>query len=95
MIKNIIREVPPEQCDFNFYFDDDGLTSSGGNYCYNLFIVSNDGWGRKSGFNMSEYQKVVEQAEGISEGFYDVTHQSQSWNNYSTYKEVMKDWCID
>lgn len=95
MIRNIIREVPYEQSDFSFYFDDDGLTSKGGNCCYNLFIVSNDGWGRKSGFNMDEYKKVVEQAEGINEGFYDVVNRSQSWNNYLSYKEVMRDWYID
>ena len=39
-IKHIIREVPPEQAYLSFYFEDDGLTSAGGDYCYNLFIVA-------------------------------------------------------
>lgn len=55
MIKNIIREVAPEACDFRTYFDDDGLTRAAGAYCYTLFIVSNEGWGRISGFNIDEY----------------------------------------
>ena len=32
-IKNIIREVPPEACELSFYFDDDGLTEAGGDFC--------------------------------------------------------------
>lgn len=39
-IKYIIREVPPEQTEFSFYFDNDGLKEIGGDYCYNLFIVA-------------------------------------------------------
>lgn len=90
MYKHIIREVAPEACDFSFYFDDDGLTSAGGDYCYNLFIVSNDGWGRISGFNIEEYKNVQRQAENIIDEFESVG----GWNNYSSYKEVMQDFCI-
>jgi hypothetical protein len=39
--KYIIREVPPEQSNFSFYFDDDCFTGAGGDYCYNLFIKFN------------------------------------------------------
>ena len=54
--KYIIREVPPEQTDFSYYFDDDGLTEAGGDYCYNLFIVAQSR--RSSGFNEEEYQNI-------------------------------------
>jgi hypothetical protein len=67
--KYIIREVEPESCDFSFYFDNDGLTSAAGDYCYNLFIISYDGWGRCSGFNMDEYKKVVDEAENLIDAF--------------------------
>lgn len=83
MKKHIIREVPPESYDNSHYFDDDGLTEAGGEYCYNLFIIG--------GFNMKEYKRVQEQAEAIINGFYDV---SNKWNNgydsYDTYKECME-----
>ena len=39
MKKYIIREVDPESCDFSYYFDDDGLSEAGGDFCYTLFIV--------------------------------------------------------
>ena len=67
-IKNIIRECSPETAELSFYFDDDGLTEKGGDYCYNLFIVMQDRHGI-SGFNMDEYKRVKETAENILEGF--------------------------
>ena len=89
MKKHIIREVPPEYCDNSYYFDDDGLTAAGGDYCYNLFIISDSR--RLDGFNMEEYKRLREQAEAIIDGFNDV---SDKWNNgydsYDTYKECME-----
>lgn len=89
--KYIVREVEPEAADFSLYFDDDGLTSAGGSYFYNLFIVSNDGYGRRSGFNMEEYEKITRQAENIIDGFADVREDGfYSWT-YTTFKECMID----
>lgn len=39
MIKHIIREVEPEACSFDYYFDGDTFTERAGDYCYTLFIV--------------------------------------------------------
>ena len=50
--KIIAREVSPDLVDFSGYFDDDGLTEMGGDFCYNLFIVAND---RSKGFNSEIY----------------------------------------
>lgn len=90
MKKYIIREIDPESSDLSFYFEDDGLTSASGDYCNNLFIVSDCGYGRINGFNVDEYKRVQEQAEGIIDAFSNIG----GWNNYSNYKEAMKDFGI-
>lgn len=90
MKKYIIREVAPDDYDFSFYFEDDGLTSASGDYCNTLFIISNDGYGRISGFNIEEYKSVQDQAENIINEFDNIG----GWNNYSSYKEVMQDFGI-
>lgn len=88
-IKYIIREIPPEQSDFSYYFDDDGLTEAGGDYCNNLFIVAQSR--RSSGFNEEEYQNIVEQAEAILDGFHDVNDKwTNGYNSFATYKEAME-----
>ena len=85
-MKYIIREATPEQTDFSFYFDNDGLTEKGGSYFYNLFIVSFDRF--SSGFNMEEYKRIQEQAESILDGFSDIDNGDKYY--YDSYKEVMK-----
>jgi len=86
-IKYIIREVPAKYSDFSFYFDDDGLTETGGDYCNNLFIISYDGY-RVDGFNMDEYKRVKDKAENIAEDFYNIEN---GYNCYFTsYKEAME-----
>ena len=90
-IKNIIREVPGEQSELSFYFDDDGLTEKGGDYCYNLFIVMQDRHGI-SGFNTEEYKRVKKTAENILEGFSDVDEGKTYYNGFKpTYKSVIQD----
>lgn len=69
MIKNIVRELPPEQCEFSFYFADDGIKEAGGDFCYNLFIVTFDRWGRGDGFQISEYNKIAEELHDVSDSF--------------------------
>ena len=85
-MKHIIREIAPENSMFETYFDDDGLTENGGDYCYNLFIVCNEGYNRLNGFNIEEYKNIRARAENIISGFSDVE------NGYITsYKDVMID----
>lgn len=85
----IIREAPPEQTDFSFYFDDEGLTEAGGDYCYNLFIVAQSR--NSSGFNEKEYKCIVEQAQDIIDGFHDVSDKwTNGYNSYANYKEVLE-----
>ena len=82
MSRYIIREVPPEQCDFSFYFDDDGLTEAGGDYCYNLFIISQS---RNGGnFNGEEYTRVTNEIENLLEMYIDIVSKS----NYAQYSSV-------
>ena len=83
-MKYIIREIAPENAMFETYFDDDGLTEKGGDYCYNLFIVCNDSYNRLNGFNIEEYKNIRARAENIINGFSDVEE-----GYISSYKEVM------
>lgn len=69
MIKHIVRELPPEQCKFSYYFDDDGIKEAGGDFCYNLFIVTFDRWGRGDGFQIREYNKIAEELYDVSGSF--------------------------
>lgn len=85
-MKHIIREIAPENTMFESYFDDDGLTEKGGDYCYNLFIICNEGYNRLNGFNIEEYKRIQERAENIINGFSDVDE-----GYIDTYKEVMID----
>ncbi|MBR6859700.1 MAG: hypothetical protein IKM73_00065, partial [Acidaminococcaceae bacterium] len=92
MIKNIIREVEPECAELSFYFDDDGLSAAGGDYCYTLFIVDCDRFGRYSGLNVEEYNNVRQQAEAIIDGFDDVKTGCRDYDgNRITYKDIMID----
>ena len=52
MRKYIMQELSPEQTDFGFYFDDDGLKSVSGE-CNAVYI--NDGCHYTRGFNSEEY----------------------------------------
>ena len=89
MKKHIIREVPLESYDNSYYFDDDGLTEAGGDYCNNLFIISDSR--RLDGFNIEEYKRLREQAEAIIDGFHDVSDKwTNGYNSYDTYKECME-----
>lgn len=82
MTKYIIREVPPEQAEFSFYFDNDGLTEAGGNYCYNLFIVFQS---RNGGsFNGKEYTFVTNEIENLLEMYMDIINKS----NYAQYPSI-------
>jgi hypothetical protein len=75
MIKNIIREVPPEQTEFSFYFGDDG-------YFYNLFIVAQS---RNVGnFNGEEYTRVTNEIENLLEMYMDIINKS----NYAQYPSI-------
>lgn len=89
-MKYIIREVPAEWSDFNSYFDCDGFTEKGGDYCYNLFIIQNEGYGRMYGFNIKEYRRVIEKADAIIDGFNEVRDGVTNYNGDKvTFKDVM------
>lgn len=81
MKKYIIREIPAEQADFSIYFDDDGLTEAGGDYCYNLFIVGNR---NISGFNTEAYEVAKTDIENLLEMYLDIVNKS----NYAQYSSV-------
>lgn len=75
MTKHIFRQVPPEQADFSFYFDDDGLTEASGDYCNILFIVENRNF---SGLNMEEFDRVYETLNEVLDKAYDIANK-ESW----------------
>jgi len=82
MKKYIIKEVPAEQTDFSFYFEGDGLTEAGGDYCYNLFIVAQSINGR--GFNTEAYEVIKSEIENLMEMYSDIVNKS----NYAQYSSV-------
>lgn len=88
-INYIVRELPPESTDFSFYFDDDGLTEAGGDYCCNLFIVSSSR--NTGGFNSEEYQKVQKEIENLLEMYNDITDNS-NYAQYSSIGEMLYDY---
>lgn len=90
MIKHIIREVAPEACNFSSYFDGDTFSAASGDYCNNLFIISNEGFGRLEGYNIDEYKRIKAQAEEIIEGFTDVNDGVTDYDGHRiTYKTIM------
>lgn len=95
-INYIVREYPPESCELSWAFEDDGLTERGGDWNYNLFIVSNDGWGRLSGFNVETYEGIRKEAENMMDDFEQVIGRESlyaGWT-YKSYKEVMESYGI-
>lgn len=80
-IKYIIREVPPEQMDTSFCFDDDGLTAASGDFNNSLFIVGNS---RMSSFNEAELDKVADEIENLYDNYSDTINKS----NYAVYSSV-------
>ncbi len=89
MGKYIIREVPAEQTDFSFYFDDDGLKGDGSNYCYNLFIVAQSR--NSSGFNTEVYQELQNEIENLIELYSDIVEKSQ-YAEYSSVGSMLFDY---
>lgn len=91
-INYIVRELPPEGNDLSLAFEDDGLTERGGDWNYNLFVVSNEGWGRLYGFNIDEYKRVRKDAENLIDGFGWVDEKATDYGGKRiTYKAVMED----
>ena len=84
--KYIVREVPPEQAEFSWYFDDDGLTEAGGDFCYNLFIISRERYGRYYGFNIETYKDIVSRIEDLADSFSYVPGEY-----FKSYKAAMED----
>lgn len=85
-IKHIIREVPPEDTDFGLYFDDEGLTSAGGDYYNNLFIVNFDN--NASGFNMDEFKRIQNEIENLLEMYIDIVDDSD-YKQYSNLGQML------
>lgn len=79
--KYIIREVPAEETEFNYYFDDDGFTGKGEDYCYNLFIVAQSR--NVKGFNEKEYNNNQEEIGDLLVNYSDIIHENE-WREYSS-----------
>lgn len=90
-IKHVIREVEPEQTDFSFYFDDDGIKEAGEDFCYSLFIVQRERYGRLYGFQIDEYREIVKELDYLGNDF-DNVKTGNGWSNSGSYKEVMRDY---
>lgn len=88
-IKNIIREVPPEDCDFSYYFDGDCYNERSGDYCNTLFIIGDE---RRVGcYNGKEYENVQREAEELAEMFSDIADGGYYSAFYRSYKDCMND----
>ena len=91
-INYIVREVPAESCEFSFYFDNDGLTEAGGDYCYNLFIVAQSR--NRIGFNEKEYQSILSEIEEIAEHFDDIMIEYEH-AQYESIEELLGDYGLE
>lgn len=88
----IIREIPSEQCEFSFAFDDDGLSAASGDYRNTLFILYHNRW-RMCGINATEYNKILSVAEQIHDDFSCLEDGINSFYGADnvTYKSIMID----
>lgn len=94
-MKHLIREIEPECAELQFYFDGDTFTSRAGDFCYTLFIVVNEGYGRLSGLNIDEYKEVKQRAGKILDGFNYVDNGGRNCDgSKATYKQAMEDESI-
>lgn len=89
MKKYIIREVEPDCASFESYFDDDGISAAGGDFCYTLFIINRDGWRNYCGINADEWKRVQADAKQLIEDFYELRGEGWYAPSYSNYKEAM------
>lgn len=92
-VNHIIREIPPEQCEFSYYFDDDGIREAGGDFCYNLFVVSFDRWNRVEGFQADIYKDITKEIDEIGEYFQDVKDGYKEF--FRSYRAIMEYFHID
>lgn len=91
-MKHLIREIEPECAELGFYFDGDTFTSRAGNFCYTLFIIQNERYGRLSGLNADVYREVVEKAGRLLDGFNYVDNGGRNYDGgKATYKQAMED----
>lgn len=95
MKKIIAEEVAPEDIDFSLYFDNDGLTSKGGENCA-VYILGPKG----AGFNLDEYREIQREAEeaGYDTDIYSIadylTHTTgKRWAVRSFYGYCQGDYC--
>lgn len=88
-IKHIIREVSPEQSDFSYYFEDEGLTEASGDYCNTLFIVSQSRNSR--GFNEDEYKTLLSELDDLHDMYSDIVEES-GYSLYQSADEMLLDY---
>ena len=63
MEKIVIKQVAPQNADFRFFFEDDGMKRCGGPNC-EVYIVPTS---RSSGFNGKEYMRIVDSIEEFAD----------------------------
>ena len=85
MKKHIIREIPAEHANFEYYFDGEMWNENSGDYNNYLFIVTYDRE-RIYGYNIDEYKRIDDQMEDLYNAFCDVETDKSYYNNY---KEAM------
>lgn len=88
MKKYIIKQIPPEQAELMYYFENDGITEKAGGIEYALFPLFADRWSMTPGINKKLWEDITREAESVSEGFDDVKN-GATWNDWTSYKEVM------
>lgn len=87
----VIQEVPTEYADFSSYFDGDYFTEKSGDYCNTLFIIQRD-YGRVSGINSAEYERVENELCDLITDFDWVKDKGRDYDGRPiTYKKVMLD----
>ncbi len=78
MDKIIAKELPPEEIDFSFYFENDTFLGKD-----SAIYIPQSRYIR--GLNTEAYDEIVSQAESIIEGFHDIGK-----HYFETFKDVME-----
>ena len=92
--KYIIRQVAPEHCEFDFYFEGDCFNENAGGFEYTLFILHYDNF-RYYGLNHEVFNSLQIQASNMIDDFGYVAGGHTDYDgNKITYKRVMQDYGI-
>ena len=89
-MKYIIKQIPPETAELQYYFSGDTFTERAGGLEYTLFVLVAGRWSLDPIRHCAElWKNITRKAANLAEAFCDVENRC-SWNGYTTFKDAMK-----